>query len=516
MGRSSGADPGLLSDLAKEAVLNVNVQTIFWMDAFLYLMLHAAIWYGLARFRSPKVALWSASGILSALSLGVLGSRGWLSTDVLVVVGQFLMAAGNWGRQVALRSLNGPASPSWLWRSGAANLGFLAISYGLHFSDSPESTIVLVFYVFYTFNCLEYFFAGKRIALTHDKKGADSVKWAGMILSVTLGIKTLALLAGVGATDLYESSWDQTVVFAGQFTAIVMLCVGFMQIFIDQDHRAQMGVREALAREQERASLAIQHSADLGVLLLERDEIIRQLTLSNKSAGMGALAASFAHELNQPLTAILLHAELLQHKLDSPTGSLATVNFPMLKQVAECIVSDTQRSADIIRKLRNLFRMGNGEHIPVHLDRLVMDVVDLVRAKMRANGILLTTEFETDFRLSGDATQLQQVVLNLLTNAIDAMVETRTRYPHLKIRGRVLDTQLVLEIEDNGKGIGVDDQEDVFSLFKTSKSQGMGVGLWLSRAIAQAHGGQLDFTSDPGWGTVFTLRLPSLGHSPSA
>lgn len=511
-----GLDHGSLSDLAKEAALNVNVQTIFWMDAFLYLMLHAAIWYGLARFRSSKVALWSASGIFSALGLCVLGSRGWLSTDVVVVAGQFLMAAGNWGRQVALRSLSGAVSTSWLWISGGVNIVFLAFSYGLHFSGSPERTIMLVFYAFYTLNCLEYFFAGKRIALTQDKKGADSVKWAGLVLSVTLGIKTLALLAGVGATDLYESTWDQMVVFVGQFTAMVMLCVGFMQIFIDQDHRSQLGVREALAREQERASLAVQHSADLEVLLLERDEIIRQFTLSNKSAGMGALAASFAHELNQPLTAILLHAELLQNKLDNAIRSQGTVDFPMLKQVAECIVSDTQRSADIIRKLRNLFRMGNGEHSPVHLDRLVMDVVDLVRAKMQVNNISLTTEFAADFRFSGDATQLQQVILNLLNNAIDAMIETPFRHPHLKIRGHVVGAELVLEIEDNGKGIQSDDQEDVFSLFKTSKSQGMGVGLWLSRAIAQAHGGQLDFKSDPGWGTVFTLRLPSLGSSLSS
>jgi len=514
--RPSGVDHGQLSDLAKEAALNVNVQTIFWMDAFLYLMLHVAIWYGLARFRSPKVALWSASGIFSALGLGVLGSRGWLGADVVVVVGQFLMAAGNWGRQLALRSLNGAASPTWLWVSGGANLGFLALSYGLHFSGSPVSTLMLVFYAFYTFNCLEYFFSGKRIALTHDKKGADSVKWAGLILSVTLGIKTLALLAGVGATDLYESSWDQTVVFAGQFTAMVMLCVGFMQIFIDQDHRAQMGVREALAREQERASLAAQHSADLGVLLLERDEIIRQLTLSNKSAGMGALAASFAHELNQPLTAILLHAELLQNKLSTAKRSQPMPDVPLLVEVTQCIVSDTQRSADIIRKLRDLFRMGHGEYIPVDLERLVMDVVDLVRAKMRANSMALTTEFDADFRLIGDVTQLQQVVLNLLSNAIDAMVETQAISPHLKIRGRVLDDYLVLEIEDNGKGIDADMQEEVFSLFKTSKSQGMGVGLWLSRAIAETHGGQLDFISEPGKGTVFTLRLPSKGQSPFA
>jgi signal transduction histidine kinase len=80
----------------------------------------------------------------------------------------------------------------------------------------------------------------------------------------------------------------------------------------------------------------------------------------------------------------------------------------------------------------------------------------------------------------------------------------------------VLDDYLVLEIEDNGKGIDADMQEEVFSLFKTSKSQGMGVGLWLSRAIAETHGGQLDFISEPGKGTVFTLRLPSKGQSPFA
>lgn len=493
--------------------MNVNVQTIFWMDAFLYLMLHAAIWYGLARFRSPVVVLWSASGIFSALGLCVLGSRGWLSTDAVVVAGQFLMVAGNWGRQVALRSLNGPASSLWLWFSGGINVGFLILSYGLHFSGSPESTVMLVFYAFFTLNCLEYFFAGKRIALTHDKKGANSVMWAGLILSGTLGIKTLAMLMGVGATELYETSWDQVLVFAGQFIALVMLCVGFMQIFIDQDHRIQMATEQQLAREQERAALASQHSQDLGVLLNEREEIIRQLTLSNKSAGMGALVASFAHELNQPLTANLLHAELLQNKLTTAIQHGTPVDLATLNMVASCIVSDTQRAGDIIRKLRNLFRMSKGEHTRMNFDRLVMDVLELVNAKMLASNILLTTEFDDHFRLTGDATQLQQVVLNLVNNAIDAMVENRTRYPHLKIRGKVSGDFLDLEVEDNGKGIEPDRQDDVFNLFKTSKSQGMGVGLWLSRSIVEMHGGQLKFQSDPGHRTVFTLRLPSLDSS---
>ncbi len=496
--------------------MNIDVQTIFWMDAFLYLMLHAAIWYGLSRFRSPVVLLWSASGILSALSLFVLGSQGWLSTDVVVVAGQFLMVVGNWGRQTALRSLSGPASQSWIWKSGALNLGFLALSYSMHFSGAPENTIMLLFYSYFSFNCLEYYFSGRRIALTHDPKGAASVKWAGLILSVTLGIKALAILAGVGAADLYATSWDNVLVFVGQFVAILMMCVGFMQIFVDQDHRSKIAIEQQLAREQERVALAQQHAHDMGFLLAEREEIIRQLTLSNKSAGMGALVASFAHELNQPLTANLLHAELLQAQTMAAMQGVKQPDLKTLHAVAEAMASDTQRAADIIRKLRNLFRMSKGEYSPLNLELLVSDVVELVRSKLNGADIMLTTEFDKNLLVNGDQTQLQQVVLNLLNNAIDAMTEGRTRYPHLRLSAKVVGQSIDLHVQDNGKGVDPSHVEDVFNLFKTSKSEGMGVGLWLSRSIVEMHGGRLTFESEPGHRTVFTLRLPCLAASPAA
>ena len=492
--------------------MNVNVQTIFWMDAFLYLMLHAAIWYGLSRFRSYKVALWSASGIFSALGLGVLGSLEWLSMDVVVVAGQFLMAAGNWGRQVVLRSLNGPAPRLWLWGSGLANLGFLAVSYSLHFSGAPENTIVLVFYAFYTFNCLEYFFVGKRIALMHDKKGADSVKWAGLVLSGSLGIKALAMITGIGSEDVYEASWDHAVVFAGQFGGIVLLSVGFMQIFIDQAHRSKIAVQEQLARQQEHAQMALQHSQALSALLAEREEIIRQLTLSNKSAGMGALVASFAHELNQPLAAILLHAELIQSQMKSVIEGVRRMDPQLLNTVASHMVSDTQRAADIIRKLRNLFRIGKGEFAKLDLKQLVLDVLDIVQVKMVQQKVRILTTFDEEFRLSGDATQLQQVVLNLVNNAIDAMSDIEHRERVLQIRGLVSPGYLDLEIEDNGTGIPLDKQGEVFSLFKSTKSDGMGVGLWLSQSIVESHAGTLSFSSQPGQGTIFILRLPTADY----
>ena len=492
--------------------MNLDVQTIFWMDAFLYLMLHAAIWYGLARFRSPVVVLWSVSGILSALSLFVMGSLGALTTDLVVVLGQFLMAVGNLGRQIALRSLDGAADPRWLRRMVLFNLAYLALSYSLQFSGAPQSTIMLLFYAFYTVNCMEYVWTAQRIGLTHDTIGAISVRWAGVVLTGSLGIKTLAILMGMGATHLYEASWDQVLVFAGQFVAMVMLCVGFMQIYIDKDHRAKITAQKQLAREQERSALALQHSQDLSSLLREREEIIRQLTLSNKSAGMGALVASFAHELNQPLAATLLHAELVQGQMKAAIQGGRQVDPQLLETVASHIVSDTQRAGDIIRKLRNLFRMSKGEFARLDFKQLVLDVLDILQVKIAHEQIRVTTSFDENFYLSGDATQLHQVVLNLMANAIDAMADIDHRERVLQVRGLVSSGYLILEIEDNGTGIPFEKQAEVFSLFKSTKSDGMGVGLWLSQSIVESHGGTLGFSSQPGQGTVFTLRLPSTDY----
>jgi signal transduction histidine kinase len=497
-------------DLAKEADLSLNMQTLFGVNAFLYVMLYAAIWYGLARYRSPVVVLWSASGLISAAALVILGSRGWLADSVLVVAGQFLMIAGNWARQIALRSIDGPPPFRWMWISGGVNFLFLALSLSLYFSGTSDATLIFLFYVYFSFNGLEYYFSGRHIGLKYDTMGATSVKWAGMVLFASLATKTLAMATGFGSLALYGAAWDLVVVFVGQFLGMVLLCIGFMQIVIDQDYRKSVVADQQLVREQERAAMALKHSQELGYLLVEREEIIRQLTLSSKSAGMGALVASFAHELNQPLTATLLHTELMQAKLSSSKKENTPLDVDLLTTIAECVIVDTQRAGEIIRKLRNLFRMSKGEYTRLDFDRLVMDVVYLVNSKLLESNILLTTSFESPFRLNGDATQLQQVVLNLLNNAIDAMLEGRVRQPHLQIRGKISGDFLELEVEDNGKGMDCALYGDVFSLFKTSKSHGMGVGLWLSRSIVEMHGGQLGFESEPGRGTVFKLRLPYL------
>ena len=487
--------------------MNLDLRTIFWIDALLYLMLHGAIWFGLARYRSGLVSLWSASGILSAVGLGFLGSRGLAPDWLVVLLGQFLMAAGNWGRQISLRTLLGQPSRSWFWGQGAFNLAYLSLAFSLFFAGASDWLMMLVFYVFYTISCFDYFLIGRQIRRISALNGSTAVMAAGLVFSGSLGIKSLALAGGWGAPGLYDMAWDQLVVFIGQFVAISLVSVGFIQIFVDQIQVARVQAELDLARDQERTVMLGKNADTLKALLLERDEIIRQLTLSNKSAGMGALVASIAHELNQPLTTIVIKTELIDNHLRKKED--APESLVEAHKLAQLIRDDTRHAAAIIRTLRSMFATGKGEFARLDLATVVGDVLRIVRARAERSGILLDVHLQTPLPLTGDVTQLQQVVLNLLNNAIDVLVEQPAAPSRITVTGEMRPGFVDLKIADNGRGIDPSQHDDVFALFKTSKSQGMGVGLWLSQSIVASHRGQLSLQSAPRQGAVFLLSLPS-------
>jgi signal transduction histidine kinase len=280
-----------------------------------------------------------------------------------------------------------------------------------------------------------------------------------------------------------------------------------MQIFVERMHKARIEAEQSLAREQERSTLFRQHSEDLSVLLSEREEIIRQLTLSNKSAGMGALVASIAHELNQPLTTIVLKTELIDIHLSRKEAIDSTDHE--LRKLANLIQDDTRHAAAIILTLRSLFSTGKGAFERMDLACVAHDVIQIVRARAEKYAIALDIDLRTPLPMTGDVTQIQQVVLNLLNNAIDALIEKPAAHGVIRIQGDAEPGWVVLTIADNGGGIASSQHEDIFSLFKTSKSQGMGVGLWLSRSIASSHRGHLTFESELGQGAIFSLSLPS-------
>ena len=490
--------------------MDFDIRTVIMMSAVLVLMLHGIIAYSLSSCHSRAVSLWGVSGLLSAAGMAFMAGLDLLPGWVVAVWGQLLMAMGNFARLYTLHALDETVSRRWLWGQGLLHAGYLALAAWLLQADASQATLMMVFCAFYALNAFDYLRVGHHLEDRRDSSGAVLVQGGGMVLMLSLGFKALALWTGMGVGTLYGWGWDHAVMLAGLLLGMALLNIGFLQILLDQMHDERDHVEHALYLQRERVAQAQQQSMDLATLLREREEIIRQLTLSNKTAGMGALVASFAHELNQPLTATLLHGELVQSHVKRADEAGQPIDAGMMQTVAGAIVSDTQRASEIIRKLRNLFRISTGEFERIDLAELVRDMLDIVRTRADRAGVVVDARFESGLTLLGDPTQLQQVVLNLLNNALDAMQANVGQVRRLILRTRKAgDDALELVVEDTGKGIAPELQDEVFSLFKTTKSQGMGVGLWLSQSIVETHRGSLRFVSEPGHGTTFTLHLPA-------
>lgn len=484
----------------------LDIRTIYMMNAVMYLMLHGIIWVSLSRYRQRLVRQWSLGGMVSAAGVVFLGSETLLPDWAVAVFGQTLMAVGNFGRLYALRSIAGTPSARWAWGMGLFNLAYLGLNGTLFFTGASRTLMMVVFFGFYFLVCFDYVLAGRAIRRWSNSSGTRNVQWAGWIFSSTLAVKCLSVWMGWGAQDLYDPGWDQMVMFAGQFLAIGLVNFGFMQILVDQFQQERQQTEFSLAVQRDRTVLAEQHSRDLSQLLSEREELVRQLTLSNKSAGMAALVSSIAHEVNQPLATVVLKSELVETWIGQPDSDAH------IRQLCAKIREDAHRAGDLIRTLRGLFTLGRGQFERLDFAALLRDVVAIVRSRAERKHIAIEIDCPKQAWLTGDATQLQQVVLNLLNNAMQAVGGVPS--PRIVLRCRVDEPWVVLRVQDNGVGIAPELQADVFSLLKSPAARDMGVGLWLSHAVVGSHGGTLDFESLPGQGSVFQLRL-SGKHSTS-
>ena len=263
---------------------------------------------------------------------------------------------------------------------------------------------------------------------------------------------------------------------------------------LDQLHLVAEAVANALASaqaEREAAQLR-QHLAHIG-----------------RVSAMGELTASLAHELNQPLTAILNNAEVALGHLDA-----ASVNHAALREILTDIVADDKRAGQVIRRLRALVRKGDIAHVPLDINDVVAEVVQLVRSDVLTRKVPMTVSLAPDLPgIRGDRIQLQQVLLNMVLNGLEAMVEPSDRERALAIRtGRDGDGTVVVAVEDSGVGIDADDIERMFEPLYTTKPAGLGMGLAIARTIVHAHGGQLRASNNPSGGATFAFTLPASGE----
>jgi C4-dicarboxylate-specific signal transduction histidine kinase len=230
-------------------------------------------------------------------------------------------------------------------------------------------------------------------------------------------------------------------------------------------------------------------------------EVARTLRL----ATVAETAAAIAHEINQPLAAMATNASACLRSLarDPPMLGLA-------REAAGCIVSDANRAADVIVRVRSLLNKDGPKHRPVDINRIVDDVLALSRGVIDRQGIVVRAELEVLLpAVLADPVQLQQVLLNLVTNAIEAMSALADGPRVLSIRSGLDESGAVMvSLGDSGAGIDPKQAERIFDSFYTTKPNGIGVGLSISRSIIEAHGGRLWLAAAAGPGACFCFALP--------
>lgn len=224
-----------------------------------------------------------------------------------------------------------------------------------------------------------------------------------------------------------------------------------------------------------------------------------------RMSAMGALAASISHEINQPLTAVVTNADACMMWL-----SITPPNLEEARAAAECVAQEGTRASEVVRHIRAMFTKAAPERAPIQVNELVEEVGALMQLEVARNQVRLETELAADLPAAlGDRVQLQQVIVNLILNGIEAMSAVTARPRLLVVRSQRQDPNHVLiAVRDTGMGIHPKDERRIFDAFFTSKAQGMGMGLSISRSIIEAHGGRLWASPNSGHGATFQFTLP--------
>jgi signal transduction histidine kinase len=244
------------------------------------------------------------------------------------------------------------------------------------------------------------------------------------------------------------------------------------------------------------------------VQLRDYEERYRELLRIDRSSRLGELTASLAHELNQPLQAILSNAQAALRFLTSGK------NDPELsREILQNIVQDDKRAADVIRSLRSMVKKGEIKKEPINVNDVVHEVISIIKGESISQNIVIETLLdEAAPSITADRTQIQQVLLNLITNAMDAVGHGAFHMKKIVLQTERRDSFVRIAVHDYGPGIPGERIDGVFEPFYTTKTNGLGMGLAVCRSIIKNHGGRIWAENNPEGGATFFFELQAAGH----
>jgi two-component system sensor kinase FixL len=272
------------------------------------------------------------------------------------------------------------------------------------------------------------------------------------------------------------------------------------EVNLDGQHRFTGVIRDISERKQAEQRLREQE--------LEVQQARDRLAHVNRIDTLGEMAAGIAHEVNQPLTAIASYARACGRWLEA-----GKTDHPRLLETLNEINEQAQQAGDIIHGLRNLVKKRENRREPSELNQLITETVRLANVDAHQHGLgIVTRPADKALRVLADTVQIQQVLLNMIRNAIEALLEqkpeTAGEQGIITVTTRYDDDFARVEIHDQGPGLSSAARDNLFNPFFTTKTSGMGMGLSICRSIVSAHSGHIGFLSEPGQGTTLFFTLP--------
>jgi PAS domain S-box-containing protein len=224
----------------------------------------------------------------------------------------------------------------------------------------------------------------------------------------------------------------------------------------------------------------------------------------SRVVAMGELAAAIAHEVNQPLTAIVTNSQFCLRRLDG-----ATSKPDELRAAITAIVNDSTRASGVISRIRGLLMKGSPDRTELHINRIIQDVTSLMRKEFTRNRVSLRADLASDLpQVPGDPVLLQQVLINLIMNAIEGTISSTGVRREIVIRSAKIRDGVLVQVQDSGPGIEPELADRIFEPFFTTKPKGIGMGLSISRSIIESHGGHVGIIPSS-TGALFEFTLPS-------
>ena len=333
------------------------------------------------------------------------------------------------------------------------------------------------------------------------------VKWLIFLTTFTLlgeTCRTLWVLIGSTQINFFLYAQDAlalTLLWIG-YGSTILVYVALGSFYLEKQIIKENEITNALNSTKE-------ENEKITELLKEKERLIYGLMKANKTAATGALSASIAHELNQPLGASSLNIQFLKMKLEK-----GLLNPELGKEILDSLEHDNKRAATIVKSLRSIFTEGESNAQEVQLGDLIAKVLDIVKPELKSKNIQIQLRVDDGLVIKVNPAEIEQVMLNLVNNAVQALANAGTLQRRIAIEAIKAGQLVRLTVSDNGNGVPVEFKAHLFELLSTTKQTGMGLGLWLCKHIVTRYSGSIHHEDAIGGGAKFVVEFPPPANWP--